>query len=440
MRGWVVVVVVAIAVGVSAPVVSAQSSGASRQATEVGVTSSTIRIGVIADDDNPEAPGIFAGSPRAVEAWAKYVNAHGGVAGRKVQVDFIDSHLSDTDTTNAIITACSQDFAIVGTEALFMDNVSNLVGCPDHTGAATGLPDLAGFSTFLAEECSPVTFSPNPGQVDCATASKQPQSFRGNQGAVKYFLRAHKNLHGIFVYGNDVRSAAIGGLTLSRVNEAAGIKSDGEIGTSAEAPQSAYTPLVQQIKAKGSNYAYDTNSFGSMVDLRKEAVIQGVNSSKVIWDCASCYSDAFVQQGGADVEGTYVSLEQIPFNEAKDNPELATYVKAVGASQVDQFGAYAWTDAILFQDSINAIVKRGGDNALTRKALLAQLASTTSFNAAGMWGTTNVGQRIPSPCFILMQVKNGQFTRIYPTKPGTFDCTPSNTITVKANLINGQSS
>ncbi len=113
-------------------------------------------------------------------------------------------------------------------------------------------------------------------------------------------------------------------------------------------------------------------------------------------------------------------------------------MKTVGASKVDGFGAYAWTDALLLQQSVNAIVKRGGDNALTRKALLAQLDTTTSFNANGMWGTTNVAQRVPSPCFLVMQVKNGQFTRAYPKTPGTFDCTRSNAISVKANLLTGQ--
>ena len=441
-RAVAIAVTVTMALGASAAGASAQSGtpGGAPKATEVGITSSTIRIGVIADVNDPLAPGLFAGSPRAVTAWAKLINAKGGLAGRKVQVDFLDSQLSDTATANAVIKACSQDFAIVGTEAEFMQNVSNLVGCPDQTGAATGLPDLAGFSANFAEGCSPVTFSPNPVQIDCATMNQHPQTFRGNQGTVKYHLRTQKNLHGIFVYGNDLQSGAIAGIALAKINEAGGIKSDGEIEISAQAPQSAYTPLVQQMKTKNANCVLEVNTFASMVDLRKEAVLQGLNTKNVVWDCFSnCYDPGLIQQGGADVEGTYVTLSALPFNETKSNPELAAYVKAVGASKVDGFGSYAWTDALLLQDSVNAIVNKGGNNALTRKALLAQLASTTSFNAGGMWGTTNVGQRIPTPCFLVMQVKNAKFTRVYPKTPGTFDCTKSNGINVKADLLTGQS-
>jgi hypothetical protein len=374
-----------------------------------------------------------------VTAFAKFVNANGGLAGRKLQVDFLDSHLTDTDARNAVIKACSQDFAIVGTEAAFLNNVDDLVGCPDHTGAATGLPDLASFSQNIAEQCSPVTFSANPGQLDCSTKAQHPQIYRANQGPIKYYQRAvTKNLHGIAVYGNDLQASAIAGLALARGTQGGGVKSDGEFGTSARAQQSAYTPIVQQMKNKQSNYAFMANTFGSLVLLRKEATIQGINNKNVVWDCFSnCYDKNLIQQGGTAVEGQYVALSQLPFNETKANPALANYVKAVGADKVDGFGAYSWIASLLLQDAVNAIVKKGGNNAVTRKALLAQLAATTSFNADGMWATTNVGQRIPTPCFLLMQVKNGQFARVYPKAPGTFDCNRSNGISVKANLLTG---
>jgi len=129
-------VTVTIALGASAVGASAQAAGpgGATQATEVGITSSTIRIGVIADDNDALAPGLFAGSPRAVTAYAKLINATGGLAGRKLQVDFLDSQLSDTATANAVIKACSQDFAIVGTEAEFMQDVSKPRRLPRQDG------------------------------------------------------------------------------------------------------------------------------------------------------------------------------------------------------------------------------------------------------------------------------------------------------------------
>ncbi len=86
--------------------------------TDVGLTATTMRIAVIADVASPFLPGLFQNSVDAVKAWAKVVNAHGGLAGRKVTVDFIDSKSDPNTTRNAIIQACAQDFAMVGTFAL----------------------------------------------------------------------------------------------------------------------------------------------------------------------------------------------------------------------------------------------------------------------------------------------------------------------------------
>ena len=79
-------------------------------------------------------PGAYAGARDAVQAFGKYINGQGGLAGRKVVVDFIDSKLNGDETRNAIIKACQNDFAVVGTGALFMNNVDDLVACPDKAG------------------------------------------------------------------------------------------------------------------------------------------------------------------------------------------------------------------------------------------------------------------------------------------------------------------
>jgi ABC-type branched-subunit amino acid transport system substrate-binding protein len=238
------------------------------------------------------------------------------------------------------------------------------------------------------------------------------------------------------VFSNDLKSAAVAGLALSRGAQAGGVKRDNETGISALAPQSAFTPVVQQLKDAHSNYAFNGGPFSLMVALRKEAKLQGVNLKDLVWDCFSnCYDKRFIDQGGADVEGQYVTLAQLPFNESKSNKALANYIKFAGADNVDGFGAYAWIAGLLFRDSVNAIVQRDGVNGLTRAALLDQLKNTHAFDGDGMWGTTDIGNRKTTSCFVLMQVKNGDFVRVYPKKPGTFDCKKSNIIEIHEDLL-----
>jgi hypothetical protein len=426
-------VTLALAVGTTPAV--AQGSKPNLQSTDIGITPTQIRIAVVADVDNQLAPGLFASVPDAVKGFAKYINSHGGLAGRKLVVDFIDSHLDTNDARNAIIQACSQDFATVGTAALFLSDVSDGINCPDKTGAKTGLPDIPIITTQVVQQCSPDSFPVNPSQLLCSTKDQAAPTYRANRGTIEYYKRTgHKNLHGIFMYTNDIKAAAVGSLVLARGNEAAGVKSDGEEGVSATAPQPAYTPFVQKMKSADSNYALDGGPFTVMVDLRKEAQLQGLSESNVLWDCFSnCYDQQLITQGGSAAEGTYVTLSQLPFSEAKYNTALATYLK-YGQPKIDGYGSYAWVASLIFRDAVDAVVQKSGDNGLTRKALLTSLSQIHNFNADGMFGTTDVGNRVPTPCFMLLQVRNDKFVRVYPTKPGTLDCTKSNEFDITANF------
>ena len=80
-------------------------------------------------------------------------------------------------------------------------------------------------------------------------------------------------------------------------------------------------------------------------------------------------------------------------------------------------------------------MNKGGDNALTRAAVLATAPTINGFTADGMLGKTDVGKRLPTPCDVLLQVRHGKFVRVDPKKPGTFDCNPANLQTIKLDLL-----
>src|ERR1700712_342719 len=171
------------AVGMGTSAFAAVTGAATKAAaTDVGVTKDEIRIAVVADVDNPFKPGLFQGAVDGVNAAVKHINATGGVAGRKLKVDFIDSKVNAAETRNAIITACDQDFAMVGTAAAFLTNVEDETGCKDLAGTATGLPDSASVLTGV-QQCSPVAYPVNPSLLDCATKDAHPQTYYGSTGA-----------------------------------------------------------------------------------------------------------------------------------------------------------------------------------------------------------------------------------------------------------------
>jgi hypothetical protein len=431
-----VAVAALVAGGVVPP--AAQTSNQKPKATEVGVTPTEIHIAVEADVDNPFVPGLFQGIVDGVRAGAKYLNSAaggGGVAGRKVVVDFIDSKLSPNDARNGAITACGNDLALVGTSALFLSNVDDIVNCKDQSGATTGLPDVAAIVTGVAESCAPTTYSINPPQLVCSTKDQHPQTYWGNQGDAKWLLKQHSNdLHGPMLVTNDTKDAQRGATAIIDTSIAAGIKADQKVALSGRDPQSAYTPVVNQMKNNDSNFAMTTMALSSAVELRSEAQLQGVDDPAIVWECTTCYDDAIHDH--ADVmDGTYMTLKYLPFEEAKSNKMLATFLRYVGKDKANGFSVFGWVAALAFGQAANDTVQAHGANGLTRANLMKSLSGITNFDAGGMFGTTNIGQRVPTPCFLMEQFTKDEFVRLYPKQAGTFDCKASNNIKVQDDLI-----
>jgi ABC-type branched-subunit amino acid transport system substrate-binding protein len=423
---------------------TAQSGNDKPTATEVGVTASEIHIGVVADVDNPFAPGLFQGAVDGVKAGAAYLNSKaggGGLAGRKVVVDFYDSKLNGNESRNAIIQGCQNDYALVGTSALFLTQVDDIVNCADQAGQATGIPDLSAISTGVPESCSPMAFPAFGTQIDCANVTANPQTFFTNQGPPKWELSKNKGgLHGVTIVGNDTKDAARGGTIAALAAEHAGIKfdqGDPVVAVSGRDPQSVFTPIVQKMKQDGSNFALNIASANQALLLRNEAQLQGIDASSVLWECASCYGNALVKDNAAQFEGEVQQLGVLPFEEASVNKNVANfvkYMKQVGGTP-DQFAAYSYAAVLAFADAVNAIVKTDGVNGLTRTNLITAIKGLTDFDAGGMIGTRSFKDGKTTHCFLMVQFKSGKWVRQYPTKKGTFDCKASNAITVKGNLI-----
>jgi Periplasmic binding protein len=424
-RRWVVVLLALGLVGAMFPATAAARPQQNQPAQgEIGVTADTVRIAVIADVDNAARPGVFQGSVNGVRAFAKHINATGGLAGgRRVAVDFIDSKLSADEARNALVRACQEDFAIVGTTALFMNNVEPMTSCVDQAGRATGLPDVPVLQTEAQHQCSPVSYPVIVVGLDCATKDAAQKKVTTRAGPPKYYTKRNKGLHGVFTLAGDLKSTVNAALPQVELYKSFGVKSDGEFKVSGLSPQAAYTPIVQAIKQNGSTYALNSVDYKADVFLRREAMVQGANTVKV-WDCGlQCYDRRLVEEGGEAVEGQYVSLFFVPFEEAKQNKSVNNYLKSLESrDDADGFGAQAWTAGLFFRDAVNRVVEASGKDGLTRARFIEEAAKIHDFTADGMLGPTDVGGRKVGGCVVILQVKNGKFVRVNPKKKGTLDC------------------
>jgi len=409
--------------------------GQASPGTDVGLTKSQVRVAVIADVNTPIEPGLFQKNVNIVKAWAAMVNAAGGLAGRKVAVDFCDSKLDPNATANCVIQACQNDFALVGTATTELNDLSDLDNCKNSAGKPIGIPNLA-FVAFPPLSCDKVTYLPEGYGPYCATAKENPQSYSVNVGDFRYYASQFKGLHGIYVFDGDVQTAKIEKLPTIQGAVNLGIQKDGPgvYTPSALSPQSQLTPFIQVMKQHGSTFGYGGATPPQTVLIRREAKLQGVNTVKV-WACdTGCYDSSFIQQGGADAEGEYASTNYLPFyTDSQANPQLKALISDMGGiNNINGEAIESYVMALLFQDAVVKATANGGT--LDRQALFAALNKETAFNADGIIGTTNIAAHAPSPCDAISQVVNGQWKRVFPAAPGTFDCNPANIANLKLNL------
>jgi hypothetical protein len=417
----------------------AGSDASPQNGTEIGITAKTIRVAVIADVDNPFAPGLFQGVVDGLRGAAKYLNSKaggGGLAGRKLVVDFIDSKLSSNDARNGVIQACQQDFAMVGSAALFLANMDDAINCVDGSGAPSGLPDIAAIATGVQETCAPVTYPIGGTQLICSTKDLHPQKYNANQGDFKYFMKLrHNDLHGALIASNDTKDANRGGEVVIEAALHAGVKADQRVTRSGRDQQSAFTSIANQMKQDHSNFSQIVMTANSATQLRSEAQLQGLTDPNIIWECViSCYDKA-LKANAATMENEYIPLSFLPFEEEGSNATLDNFLKYVGKDKVNGFAVYGWVAGLAFADAVKAAVAKHGENGLTRTSLVEGIKTLTHFDAGGMVGAVDIAHRTPGSCFMLVQFRSSKFVRVYPKKKGTFDCKPSNRIVVQSDLI-----
>ncbi|MCU1485440.1 MAG: hypothetical protein JWN67_2186 [Actinomycetia bacterium] len=399
-------------------------------ATDIGVTADKITVETLADVGSSLAPGLFQGNHDAMEAYAKYVNANGGIACRQLEVKLWDSKLNPDESKNGLIDACANAVAMVGGNALFNPDVSAMTNCKDKAGAATGLPDIAALANDINEQCAPTAFLIQGVSEGCKVLTGE-RDLSAFIGPTKYYLSLEKDLHGLFLVPGDLPTTVQSATYQIKAQQDAGVKWDAVLKVSGRDEQAAFTPKVQQIKANKSTYAYMGSNDRAMVNLMKEAKAQGVDTVKV-WACSlACYTPNFVTNGGADVEGAYVWMQFLPFEEKASNPALKAYVDEIEKfAKVDSFGAQAWQAGMLFKQVIDKIVATDGVNGITRAKILETLKTTTDFTADGWMGDKGKDLRGFSTCFLIMQVEGGKFVRRFPAKAGTLECDDNAKVTV----------
>ncbi|MEZ5168796.1 MAG: hypothetical protein R2695_20790 [Acidimicrobiales bacterium] len=272
------------------------------EATEVGITDSTITIEVMADTGSPLAPGLFQGDVDAIVGFAEYINANGGLGCRTLEVRTWDSKFDPTEVKNGQIDACTNAFALVGGNSVFNPDPSTMEGCVDQNGDATGLPNVAAFAVDTNEMCSPMTIGVNTRSEQCPVAVGESRDIVRIVGHARHLLEVNPGLHGVYLANGDLPSTKASAVSDVAAIESTGITWDATIVQSSSDDQAAFIPRVEFLK-NGSNFVYNGSADFVTTLFMKEA-IAGVNTDDIVWSCGvACYTQTMLSSGATPSTG-----------------------------------------------------------------------------------------------------------------------------------------
>jgi branched-chain amino acid transport system substrate-binding protein len=393
----------ALTLGSSAFVLGVDPTSASAAtAASPGVTANSITVGSISDISEPIA-GLFEGAKIGTEAYFAYINSKGGVNGRKLVIQGMDSAFSSGTVANEAASIAQNDFAFVG-----------------------------GFSLLDGSEQKAV----DAGKVPLITQVLTPALYKD------------PNLYSAIPLVNG--GEATGPFKWLKKKYPAAVKAVGLIGSNSAATaitaEKTFRTLTTSLGYKWV-YAHDESAFTTtflpdMIKMKNagvkmvfEPTQQGAYISTMAQEMKQEGLDALLVSGGNTYEenfdpgsagnGTLVTGVTALYEgqDAKVIPAVATFdkwaKKVDPQTQLDLYTLYGWINAQLFVQAL-----QGAGANPTRASLDAQLDKITSFNASGLISPQNPAQKIPGGCWIVAQYENGKWARIAPDPKAGFICNP----------------
>ena len=376
------------------------TAGATGASGAPGVTSNAITVGTISTQTGPLA-GNAAPVIYGEKAYFDYINAQGGVNGRKIDYKYA---LDDG-----------------GNPSQFTQLAEDLVN-QDHVFAVTGVASLF-FSPNIVVESKTPTYGYNvtanwAGPPNLFAAGGSVQYLPSIAPEVAYVARAAKATKiGMVAYGVAASAAACQaadkGLTAAGYNVA---YTDFKV---------AYpgTTVATDVQA-GVNFVLSCMEVQGNINMARAIQQYGLKTSQ-LW--LNGNDQSTLGQNESLMQGVYFYTAHVPFTAPTSlYPGLKLYLTEMNKYEsqytLDEVAIQGWESAALFV----AGVKAAGKN-LTQANVIAQTNKLTSFTAGGLtvpvnWKVTGHTGHAPPYCGAFIQVRGNKFVPALNKGKGVFNC------------------
>jgi ABC-type branched-subunit amino acid transport system substrate-binding protein len=356
-----------------------------------GITKDSITVGSISTNSGP-VPGLGLSQMGAVRAYVAYRNATGGVCGRKIVLNMADD--ADENTT-------------------FRSEITDMA--PKVLGIAGGLAagDGGGVDVVTSNKI-PVVSTPVTDQFqDAPTVFDVNPPFANPRAVIgKYRWLVSQGVHTAALVTIAVAQSLTQMNLQKSLMEAAGIK----IATYQQLPLStlSYDAPARAVANSKADYLFFLGAGNLNSSMAKSMYDTGYKPK--FSEYLTAYGSNFIDLAGTQAaEGTISSIRSVPNEEAGPIPEQNAFLQWMRRISPgippDTFAADGWAATKGFFDALEAL-----PGPISREALIAQLKTMTRFDAGGLMGPINLGNKTTNGCVVEMQVVSGKWQRLYPAQ------------------------
>ena len=384
---------------------SAEGAGAAAASTAPGVTSNSITVGTISTQTGTLASN-FSSLIYGEKAYYAYINAQGGVNGRKIDYKYaLDDGGSPTTFNQLANTLINQDhvFAVTGVAtAFFSPNLFVQSGIPTYGYNVTG------------------NWAPQP---NLFAAGGSVQYYPAGAPQVSFVARKTQSKPSIAFIAYGIAASANACQSEQAALQAAGYTisySDLKVNY----PGSTVATDVQRMKQAGSNVVASCMDVQGNITMARAIQQYGVKMTQ-LWFSGNDQST--LNQNQSLMQGVYFGIAHVPFSAPQSlYPGLKVYVtqmKKYAPNYVnDEVAIQGWESAALFVQG----VKMAGNN-LTWANVIKQDNSITSFTAGGLqapvnWKDAGHSGHAPPYCVAYIKVSGTKYVATLNKGKNVFNC------------------
>lgn len=383
------------------------------QVRQPGLYPDTVKVAVIFDDDTAgTADDLFADAWRGMLAWQMSLDGQSSLGsdsafgGRQVEIHAVDAAL--TNHADVLSDVCKGDyFAIVGSQSLGDFDGAEILGTQECLMA-----DFPGEAYGARRAASPVTFVPNP--LLNLTRQVGPARY-----LVEQFPASSQDV-ALIVFSSLQLDFAAERVRAGLIEAGMNVTFEPQLDLQEDVGERVI-PAWEQAEPGGLVWTGDP--------MRLVEFLAQVEYKPTFVLCEfGCYSEEFIETGREDVEGVFAWIPHEAFGSPHQPDEMISYQywlnQIPGERGWSEIGLKSWLAGRLFEESMARLLVV--EEHPSREQLVDAAGTIDNFTGNGILGFTSPGEGRPTPCFVLVAVRQGSWVKVHPQPPAELDCSLDN--------------